>query len=314
MGYSRSEGRTISSRRRRKISRVLWVVLALNIGVALAKLAWGSVIGSVAMQADGFHSLFDGISNIVGLVGLGLASRPPDRTHPYGHSKFETYASAAIGAMLAFAAYSVGSTALRVLVQGVEPVHVDAVAFGVMLITLTINVSITLWERRMGRELKSDILLADARHTLSDVFVSLGVIASLIAVRMGMPLADPLVGLVVAGVIAYTAWQVFREAASTLSDTARIPSKEIRAVAQRVDGVLGCHGIRTRGSEAEVYVDLHAQVAPSLSLQEAHEIAEHVEREICAVFDNVADVLVHIEPYDEYQAEKTAEEIDAEQP
>ena len=312
LGYSRSDDQTTSSHRRRKVRRVLWTVLVLNVGVAVAKLAWGTVIGSVAMQADGFHSLFDGASNIVGLVGLGMASRPPDRGHPYGHSKFETYASAAIGAMLALVAYSVGSTALQALIHRVEPARVDAVAFAVMIVTLSINIGITFWERKVGKQLKSEILLADARHTLSDVFVSLGVIASLIAVRMGMPIADPLVGLFVAGAIAYTAWQVFREAASTLSDTARIPSKDVRAVVRQIDGVMGCHDIRTRGSEAEVYVDLHVQVDPALSLQSAHEIAESVEREICVVFDNVADVLVHVEPYDQYQAEKTAGEIDAE--
>ena len=312
LGYSRSDDQITSAQRRRKIRRVLWIVLVLNVGVAVAKLAWGTVIGSVAMQADGFHSLFDGASNVVGLVGLGMASRPPDSTHPYGHSKYETYASAAIGAMLAIAAYNVGSTALRALIQNVEPARVDAVAFAVMIVTLSINISVTLWERRVGRRLKSEILLADARHTLSDVLVSLGVIVSLIAVKMGMPVADPIVGLLVAGAIAYTAWQVFSEAASTLSDSARIPAKDVRAVARQVDGVLGCHHIRTRGPEAGVYVDMHVQVDASLSMMDAHKIAEDVEREICAVFDNVADVLVHVEPYDQYQADKTAEEIDAE--
>ena len=91
---------------------MLWIILFLNFGVAFAKLFWGIAIGSAAMQADGFHSLFDGTSNIVGLVGMGFASRPADEDHPYGHSKYETYASAIIGAMLLFAAYRIGSEAI----------------------------------------------------------------------------------------------------------------------------------------------------------------------------------------------------------
>ena len=103
MGYRRPDASTTGSSRIARIRRVLWVVLVLNLAVALAKLGWGLLTNSTAMQADGFHSLFDGASNVVGLVGISIASRPADRTHPYGHSKYETYASAAIAGMLVFA-------------------------------------------------------------------------------------------------------------------------------------------------------------------------------------------------------------------
>ena len=260
--HDRGTGDTSGSERLRTIRRVLWAVLLLNLVVAAAKLGWGYYSGSIAMQADGFHSLFDGASNIVGLIGIHLAARPADQDHPYGHSKYETYASAAIGAMLVFAAYNIGSSAIRGLIGGVEPPRVDAVSFAIMIGTIGINVTITLWERRVGHRLNSEILLADASHTASDVWVSLGVIASLVAVRPGYPVADPLIALLVAAVIAYTAWQVFRQAGSTLSDAARIPPAEIAGVCMDVDGVLGCHHIRTRGLESEVYVDMHVQVAP----------------------------------------------------
>ena len=230
MTHDRGTGDTGGSARLRRIRRVLWTVLFLNLTVAAAKLAWGAYSGSIAMQADGFHSLFDGASNVVGLVGMYLAARPADRDHPYGHSKYETYASAAIGAMLVFAAYNIGSSAIRELVGGVDPPRVDSVSFAIMLVTIAVNFTVTVWERRVGRRLNSEILLADASHTASDIWVSLGVIASLVAVRLGYPVVDPLIALLVAAVIAYTAWQVFRQAGSTLSDTARIPSAEIAGV------------------------------------------------------------------------------------
>ncbi len=137
MGYSRPANATESGERIHQIRVVLWVVLALNVSVALAKMAWGLISGSVAMLADGFHSMFDGVSNVVGLVGMGMAARPADRDHPYGHSKYETYASAAIGAMLVFAAYKVGSAAVERLRGGGEPPTVTAMSFAVMLGTLT---------------------------------------------------------------------------------------------------------------------------------------------------------------------------------
>jgi cation diffusion facilitator family transporter len=124
---------------------VLGAVLALNLLVAVAKLGWGIFSHSAAMQADGFHSLFDGTSNVIGLIGIGLASRPPDRDHPYGHVKFETYASAAIGAMLMLAAWRVGSSALERLAGQAEPPLVDARAFAVMMGTLCVNLAVTRW-------------------------------------------------------------------------------------------------------------------------------------------------------------------------
>ncbi|MDH4139143.1 MAG: cation diffusion facilitator family transporter [Coriobacteriia bacterium] len=290
---------------------MLWSILLLNLAVAVAKLAWGVVSGSVAMQADGFHSLFDGASNVIGLLGTALAARPADREHPYGHAKYETYASAAIGAMLALAAYNVGGTAIRELVSGIEAANVTAVSFGIMIVTICVNIGVTVYERRVGRRLGSEILVADASHTLSDVFVSLGVIGGLIAVRLGYPAADPIIALFVAVSIGYAAYKVFRQASETLSDTARIPAAEIVDTVCRVPGVLGCHSVRTRGLPTEVCVDLHVQVDGKLSVDAAHEIAEEAERAVADAFPQVIDVIAHVEPYDAYQAEKTAREIDA---
>lgn len=310
MGYRRPEDERTSTRIV-NIRRILWFILFLNLGVALAKLVWGLVIHSGAMQADGFASFFDGASNIVGLVGMALAARPADRDHPYGHGKYETYASAAIGGMLVFAAYRIGSEAVAHLSGTTEPPNVDNMSFVIMIVTLTVNIFITTWERRVGRKLNSAILVADASHTGSDILVSVGVIVSLVLVRLGFPQADPIVALFVAGAIVWTAWGVFKQAGVTLSDTARISTDEVGEIVLDTHGVLGVHHIRTRGSEAEVYVDLHVQVDESRTVADGHRIAEDVERLLVERFPAVVDVIVHLEPYDEYQADKTAEELDA---
>jgi len=287
---------------------VLWWILLLNILVAAAKLLYGMASRSVGMTADGFHSMFDGTSNVIGLLGMGIASRPADEDHPYGHYKYETFASAAIAVMLVFAAWRVGSTAVAKLSGSAATARVDAGSFAVMLGTLAINIGVAVYERRAGQRLRSDLLVADATHTGSDVFVSIGVIIGLIFVKLGFPMADPLVGLLVAGAILLAAIRVFKSANATLSDQARIASSEVCDVALSVPGVLGCHEVRTRGSIAEVYVDLHVQVDPVATVWQGHEIAERVEKTVCDRFPQVRDVIAHLEPMDDYERLKTERE------
>lgn len=284
-----------------RIRLILTVVLLLNIAVALAKLVWGIVTDSTAMQADGFHSLFDGASNVIGLAGVAFASRPADTSHPYGHGKYETYASAAIAGMLVFAAYRVASSSIAKLSGAESAARIDAVSFAVMIGTLFVNLGVMSWERRAGRRLGSQILIADAGHTGSDVLVSLGVIASLVLVKyFDLPMADPIVALIVAVMIVRTAWEIFKEASDTLADSARIPEREVCDIVKQVPGVLGCHGVRTRGSQAEVYADLHILVDPGSSVAEGHAIAEDVERHLLDRIPRIVDAVVHVEPLGEH--------------
>jgi divalent metal cation (Fe/Co/Zn/Cd) transporter len=119
------------------------------------------------------------------------------------------------------------------------------------------------------------------------------------------------VALLIAVVIAWTAWRIIASASATLSDSARMDPAVVAECVLGVDGVLGCHHIRTRGSEAEVHIDLHVQVDENKTVGEGHRIAEEVERALLESFPQVVDAIVHLEPYDEYQLAKTAEELDA---
>lgn len=289
------------SERMRSIRRVLWIILLLNLGVAAAKYAWGTLSGSASMQADGIHSVFDSAGNVVGLVGISLAARPADTGHPYGHAKFETYASLVIGVLLLLAAFEVGSSAAAKLAAGSYTAEVGPMSFVVMAGTLAVNLGVTVYERRFAKRLKSEVLAADANHTLSDALVSVGVIAGLAAVALGFPMADPIMALVVTVAILATAYDVFKHALATLSDRARIPEDELRAVALAVPGVRGVHRIRTRGTEGEVYADLHVLVDPSMTVADAHRLADEVEADIKERFANVIEVLVHIEPNDGHE-------------
>lgn len=290
--------------RARSVRRVLLIVLGLNLLVAIAKLVYGFVSQSASMQADGIHSAFDSVGNVIALVGVALAARPADAGHPYGHSKFETYGSLAIGVLLCVAAFEVGSGAIERLATRTYTAEVTFVSFVVMVGTLVVNVLVTLYERTCARKLNSDILRADASHTLSDALVSIGVIVGLVCVRFGIPEADPIMALVVTVFILISAVEVFARALRTLSDHARIDPAAILTIADGLPGIREVHCIRTRGTESEIYCDLHLLVDSDMSVRAAHALGDELEEGVKQAYPTVKEVLVHIEPYGVEQAEE----------
>ena len=283
--------------RYRRIRLVLVWVLAANVAVAVGKGAVGYGIGSISMVADAFHSLMDGSSNVIGLIGIGLAARPRDETHAYGHTKFETFASLGIVILLLVTAVEIGRSVIGRLFD-TGTVEVSVVAFAVMFVNIAVNITISSLERRSGRRWNSNFLVADSRHTLSDVWVSFSVIGSLIAARFGFPRIDALIGGFIALVIAYWAFKIMREASSVLLDRAMIDPGQVERVCMSVEekGLLGCHKIRTRGSEAGYWIDLHLLVEPQMTTKESHRIASLVERRLKNTFGEDTDTVIHIEP------------------
>jgi cation diffusion facilitator family transporter len=281
--------------RNRKIRIVLASILVANWAVAVAKLVFGLWSSSAAVTADGVHSFIDGGSNVLGLVAMSVASRPADEDHPYGHGKFEALASLGIGAMIGIAMLELGRMAFDSLLHDRHP-EVTPLMAGVMGGTLLVNLAVTSIERRQGEKLKSPLLLADARHTLSDVGVSLAVLASIGLVWLGYPKADGVVTLAVLGVVARVAWGIVKQAVGILSDTARLDPQKVANLTLQVPGVLSCHDVRSRGMEGTVYVDLKIEVDPQLTTARAHELADAVETRLQAEFPEVVDVVVHVEP------------------
>ena len=274
---------------------VLARILALNVAVALAKIIYGQLSGSISILSDGFHSLTDGASNVVALVGLRLAQKPPDANHPYGHRKFETLAAAGIALFLLLIVVEVAQAAFSRLRTGGAP-SVTAASFGVMLFTLAINLAVVRYERRAARRLSSELLLADARHTQSDVLTSLTVIAALIGTAAGYPLLDSLAAMVIVGFIGYAGFEIARNTAKILSDAIVISEEDVRDVVERVPKVLGCHHIRSRGSTDHVFLDLHVWVDGATPLMEAHAVSHQVKDRLMERFPQIADAIIHIEP------------------
>jgi cation diffusion facilitator family transporter len=292
-------GNSPGKNRYHRIRMVLIYVLIANVAVSLGKGVVGWRAGSIGMVADAFHSLMDGSSNVIGLIGISLAARPRDESHSYGHAKFETFASMGIVLLLLLTAVQIGESVYARLTaeNPVAPVA-GLLPFAVMGVTIMINVGVTLYERRQGKRLGSVFLVADSRHTLSDIYVSISVIASLVAVRLGYAIIDVVVGGFIALVIAYAAFRIVKEASVVLLDRAVIDPREVKAVCMEdaETEILGCHKIRTRGSEFGYWIDLHLLVDPELTTRRSHDLASHVERRLKNRFGEQTDVIIHIEP------------------
>jgi cation diffusion facilitator family transporter len=272
------------------------VVLFLNWGVALAKIVFGIISRSASMTADGFHSFSDGASNIVGLVGIAFASRPKDEDHPYGHKKFETFFSLGIAFML-------GLVCVELVQEGIQRLRnpgipeVSILSFVVMFGTMIVNILVMKYEYRKGKALQSDILVSDSMHTKADIFTSISVIVSLVAVKMGFPILDAITTLVIAVFIAHAAYEIIKDGCRTLCDETVIKdTRQIETIVLGVNGVKACHKIRSRGRKDDVNLDLHVHLDPNLSLEKTHQISHEIERIIKASMIEVSEVIVHMEP------------------
>ncbi len=291
---------TAVAERDRQVGRVLWIVLGLNLLVAALKLVFGLLSGALSMVADGFHSALDGTSNVVGLVGMKVARKAPDDDHPYGHRKFEALAALAISLFLFLTCWEIVS---QVLARFHASHHVDVrpITFGVMLFTMAVNLVVTRYERRAGKKLRSMILLADSKHTQSDIFASFGVLISLVAALLNFPMMDLLVAVGIAGFIAWSGYTIVAEAFSVLSDSQRLDPDEVAQIASRVEGVTGAHRVRSRGLPDDIHVDLHLHVSPDMSIARAHKAGHEASERIKEGMAGVTDVVVHVEPEGDHE-------------
>jgi len=280
------------------IRKTLLIVLGLNWLVAIAKIFYGLSTRCESMAADGFHSLSDGASNIIGLIGIHFACQPTDFDHPYGHKKYETFFALGIAVMLFIVSFNLAKQGITHLAHPDTPA-VDFRSFIVMAITLAVNIWVMKYEHKTGVALKSDILISDAAHTKADIFTSLSVILALIVIKLGFPILDPIVTILISIFIAHAGYEIVKQSSNVLCDTAVITDlKKITDIVLSVEGVKTCHKIRSRGRPDDVHIDLHVLVNPSMHVDNAHRISYLIEDKIKKTLPEVTDVVVHIEPKD----------------
>ncbi len=267
-----------ASEKRGRVQRVLLAVLFCNLLVSVAKIAVGLMTNLQSVLADGYHSLTDGFSNVIGLVGVEAAGRPCDEGHAYGHSRYETLASLAIVALLVYLGITILVQSVRNLFEPDFRVPSRG-EFAVVAATLVFNVVVARLEDRAGKRLSSAILRSDARHTLSDVYVTCGVLVSLALITfLRAPLwVDSAVSLVIALVIFKAAYAIFREASDELTDHIAIDPQRIAEVVRTDPDVRGVHKVRSRRSGDLIYADFHVQCDPEMRLRDVHAMTHRLE-------------------------------------
>lgn len=202
---------------RRETRKVLIITLWLNLLVLIIKATVGIVTNSLSLQADALHSVTDSANNVLGLVTNQMSSPQPDKEHPYGHQKFEAVGALGIAAFLGIACFEIVSSALERLFFGTKAVTITAGQLWVLLIVLGINIFVAYYERRVGMKIGSEILIADAYHTMSDVWITIMVLLGLIGVwqsdSLHMPWLkhlDVVLAFPVAVLVIKSAWEVLR--------------------------------------------------------------------------------------------------------
>lgn len=278
-----------------------WVALgvAANTLLALVKIAAGILGRSYALVADGLESTLDVVSSIVVWSGLRIASVPPDTNHPYGHGKAEPLAGLVVAIMLVGAAVWIAVHSIHEIVTP----HLAPAPFTLIVLAGVIVVKEVLYRTvlRVGRDVGSTAMLAEAGHHRSDVLTSaaaaVGISVALLAGE-GYESADDWAALFACGVIAFNGWRLMRPALGEMMDAAPDPAiaARVRDVAGAVDGVAGLDLCRIRKIGLALYVDLHVLVRGELSVSRGHEIAHAVKDAVRHAEPRIQDVTVHIEP------------------
>jgi cation diffusion facilitator family transporter len=287
---------------RTEVRKVLIITLLLNVFVMGLKVVVGYWTGSLSLLADALHSVTDSANNVLGLVAIKFSSPLPDREHPYGHNKFEAVGALGIAAFLGIACFEIVQGAVERIIKGGEPVKVSPLELWLLLIVLGVNIFVAFYERNVGRRVGSSILVADATHTMSDVWVTISVIGGLIGVWLGYQLLDVLLAFPVALLVFWSGWSVLKENLPWLVDQMAIAPEIIHTIAVSVPGVLNCHDIASRGVIGrQVFIEMHL-IVDARDVETAHIITEEVERQLEERFSPVR-ILIHVEP-PAYQSER----------
>ncbi|QLE48169.1 cation transporter [Nostoc sp. C057] len=281
---------------RAEVRKVLIITLLLNLFVMGLKALVGYWTGSLSLLADALHSVTDSANNVLGLIASKFSSPQPDREHPYGHHKFEAVGALGIASFLGIACFEILQGAIeRIIKGGGEPVRISPPELWLLLIVLGVNIFVAFYERAVGKRVGSSILIADATHTMSDIWVTISVIGGLIGVWLGYQWMDLVLAFPVALLVFWSGWSVLKENLPWLVDQMAIAPEAIHAITTSVPGVINCHDIASRGVLGrQVFIEMHLIVDAS-DVETAHHITEEVESRLEERFRPVR-ILIHVEP------------------
>lgn len=288
------------SHRYKQAKRITLLGAIANALLGILKLLGGFFYHSHALIADGIHSFSDLLADVMVLLAAKYGSQDADESHPYGHKRIETLAVLMLSLFLLFAGGGIAWDAIDEMWKSVD-YKPDWPALAIAVLVIIVNEILFHLTYRIGKRIKSDLIVANAWHrrsdTASSVIVALGLVGSL----MGIPYLDGIAAIIVALLIikigAHYGWNSVRE----LIDTAAHPEllNKIKRVAKNVNGVEAIHQLRSRFMGGDILVDVHILVSPFISVSEGHYIAQQVHRTLVQKFDKIKEVIVHVDSEDD---------------
>ncbi len=295
------------------IRHVTWIGFWVNAVLMALKLAFGYYGHSDALVADGFHSMSDFATDFIVLVMVGIAYKRADSTHPYGHGKFETFASLLIAVVLFGVAIGIGYGGIK---TGIMYLHGEALPRPDVwtIIVAICSIAGKEWLFRytlaIGNSINSAALKANAWHHRSDAISSIATLAAVAGsyfLGVKFRVLDPIASIIIGIFIAVSAYQIGRPAVDELLERS-LPQKQvdrIRNIIMSVDGVLGLHKLKTRRSGHFQIIDVDIKVDPDISVTMAHDIATHVEQSLKKQLGDDLFIYIHIEPFRANKGAKT---------
>lgn len=277
------------------VRRVLVGILVANIVVVTVKFVVALDTNALAVFGDALQSSVDAVNNLFGLAVVRLASKAPDEDHPYGHAKFETLGALLIALLLSLSIFELVRGAVARLLIGAPPLNISSGNLALLVFTLGVNVAVVWFETRAGRRLQSDLLLADALHTRTDVFITLGVLTGLALAKAGLAWADPALALAVAALVGRAGYQILRRSIPTLVDERAFDQATIQREAEGVNGVVSAYSIRSRRAGDRRFAEVTIAVDGDSNVASAHRIADQVEGRLRDSLQ-LDEVTVHVEP------------------
>ncbi|MDH5552185.1 MAG: cation diffusion facilitator family transporter [Nitrosomonas sp.] len=302
---------TLSPKQRyQKIRKVTLIGSAIDLLLGIAKITVGSLVHSQALVADGIHSLSDLATDFIVLYAAKHSHKEADEDHPYGHGRIETLATIALGIALIIIATGIAYDAVLRLHDPSTLLVPGLLALIVAVISVISKEWIYRYTMAAARQLRSEMLMANAWHSRSDAISSIVVVIGIAGAIYGYPYLDAVAAVVVAVMIAKIGFDLVRSSSKELIDTALDP-KEVEMIRDHifdVDGVRAAHMLRSRKSAGNAFIDVHIQVDPRLSVSEGHQIGETVRRYLIKTVDTVSDVTVHIDPEND-ESESTCDNL-----
>ncbi len=269
-----------------------------NVLIIILKLAVAIFTGSLGILADSIHSSLDLVASLFCYLGIRKASEPSDKTHHYGHERFENLSSIIQSILLGITSISIFYEAYAKFTTGNNEVTSSVIGIIVMLLTLVIDFKVSEYLHKKSAQTNSTALEADAFHFTADMYSAVAVIIGLAATALGYPIADIIAAVVVAIIMLYISLNIGKESALVLLDQAPSDEKlnQLSQLISKYPGVLSFHSLRARTAGRKIFVDVSVHLKANLPLVDAHNVAENLENEILEKCPDVKEVVVHMEP------------------